>query len=139
MKFVFDTDVVVAAMRSPAGASAELLRLVRQGRIALAVSVPLVLEYESVLARKEHLEASGLGLEDAQAFVDVLVSLAEWVRIDYRWRPQTRDPSDEMVLEAAINGQVDAIVTFNRRDFGAAPNEFGLQCLLPRDALEMVQ
>jgi putative PIN family toxin of toxin-antitoxin system len=139
MKLVLDTDVVVAGLRSPSGASAELLRLARHGHIGLAVTVPLVLEYEAVVTRPEQLAASGLSLKDAQAVIDVLVSIAEWVRIDYRWRPQTRDPADEMVLEAAINARAHAIVTFNRRDFGAAPDKFAIGCWLPRETLEKLQ
>lgn len=139
MKLVLDTDVVVAGLRSPTGASAELLRLARHGHIGLAVTVPLVLEYEAVVTRPEHLEASGLTSKDVLAVIDVLVNVAEWVRIDYRWRPQTRDPADEMVLEAAINAKADAIVTFNRRDFGAAPDKFGIGCWLPGETLEKLK
>lgn len=139
MKLVLDTDVVVAALRSPGGASAELLRLARRGGIRIAVSVPLVLEYEAVTARPDHLAASGLSLSETQAVIDVLVSVAEWTGIDYRWRPQTRDPADEMVLEAAINAKADAIVTFNRRDFGSAPDKFGIGCWLPRETLEKLK
>ena len=85
MKFVLDTDVIVAGLRSPTGASAELLRLVHSGFITIVVTVPLILEYESVLTRPEHLAASGLVTSEAQAVIDVLVSVAEWSRIDYRW------------------------------------------------------
>lgn len=139
MKLVLDTDVVVAGLRSPSGASAELLRLARHGKFVPAVSVPLVLEYESVMTRPEHLAQSGLRDDDVQAVIDVLVSVAEWVRIDYRWRPQTRDPADEMVLETAINAGADAIVTFNRRDFGAAPARFAIGCWLPGETLEKLR
>ena len=139
MKLVLDTDVVVAGLRSPSGASAELLRLARPGEIAIAITVPLLLEYESVATREEHLAEAGLSAGEVQAVIDVLVSVAEWVRIDYRWRPQTRDPADEMVLEAAINARADAIVTFNRRDFGKAPGKFGLGCWLPGETLEKLR
>ena len=139
MKVVLDTDVVVAAIRSPNGASAELLRLAHSGAIGIVVSVPLVLEYEAVVLRSEHLLASGLSETDARAVIDSLVNCAEWTRIDYRWRPQTRDPADEMVLEAAINGSADAIVTFNRRDFGKAPAKFDIGCWLPRETLEKLR
>jgi putative PIN family toxin of toxin-antitoxin system len=139
MKFVLDIDVVVAGLRSPPGASAAILRLARRHRIELAISVPLVLEYEAVATRPEHLAASGLSEDEVQGVIDVLVGIAEWVRIDYRWRPQTRDPADEMVLEAAINAKADAIVTFNRRDFGTAPVKFGIGCWLPGETLEKLK
>ena len=133
---VLDTDVVVAAFRSPAGASAELLRMLRRGEIEIALSVALVLEYEAVLKRPEHLAAANATLTQAELFVDALVRLGQPVFVNYRWRPQTRDAGDEMVLEAAINAEADAIVTFNRRDFGSAPKRFGIECWLPRQALE---
>lgn len=47
--------------------------------------------------------------------------------------------TDVMVLEAAVNGGADMLVTFNRRDFGAAPAAFGVACLLPREALERIR
>lgn len=136
MKLVLDTDVIVAAIRSPTGASAEILRLARHGQVALAVSVPLVLEYEAVASRPETLAASGLTGAEVQMILDVVVSLSEWTAIHYTYRPMTRDPGDEMVLEAAINARADAVVTFNRRDFGDAPHRFGMGCWLPREVLE---
>ena len=139
MKLVLDSDVVVAAFRSPTGASAELLRLARRGEIEAAVSVALVLEYEAVLKRPEHVLAAGATLADAEKAVDLLVDFAQPTFVDYRWRPQTRDAGDEIVLEAAINAKADAIVTFNRRDFGTAPLRFGLGCWLPRQVLEKLR
>ena len=136
---MLDTDVAVAAFRSPTGASAELLRLAGQRKFALAVSAALLLEYEAVITRPEHLTAAIQTTGDAQVMIDAIADFADHVAIDYIWRPQTRDPSDEMVLEAAINGQADAIVTFNRRDFGDAPSWFGIGCWLPAEALEKVR
>jgi putative PIN family toxin of toxin-antitoxin system len=138
MKVVFDTDVVVAAFRSPTGASAVLIKLARHGQIQPVVSVPLVFEYEAKLTMEEHLNAAQLQATDAQKFIDVLIDVSEWTRIFYSWRPQTRDPADEMVLEAAINAKADAIVTFNLKDYGQAPQRFGILCLRPGEALEKV-
>ena len=135
MKLVLDTDVVIAGLRSPTGASAELLRMARHGRISLLISVPLFIEYETKCTEEEHLSAAGLTAADAQAFLDALAVFAQPVTIHYSWRPQLSDPADEMVLETAVNGQADALVTFNQRDFGKAPGQFGIELLLPSEAL----
>jgi putative PIN family toxin of toxin-antitoxin system len=138
MRVVLDTDVIVAAFRSPSGASAALLEAALDQRITLVASVALVLEYEAVCMRDEHLAAAGLRVDQAVVFLDAVAALVQPVESHFVWRPQLRDPSDEMVLEAAVNGQADTIVTFNLRDFGAAPGRFGLRLQLPRDALRRV-
>lgn len=122
-------------MRSPAGASAAIVRLARRGSVTLLVSVALALEYESVCSRPEHRLVAGLSEDEVNVFVDAIVALAEPVAMHFLWRPQLRDPCDEMVLEAAINGEADVLVTFNARDFGAAPGHFGVELLLPREAI----
>lgn len=138
MRLVLDTDAIVAALRSPAGASAALLRAARSGRVTLLASVPLALEYEAVCLRPEHGVAAGLGAEQVRLFVDGVLAMVEPVDIWFLWRPQLRDPGDELVLEAAVNGRAEAIVGFNGRDFGAAPARFGVACLTPADALRRV-
>jgi predicted nucleic acid-binding protein len=44
-----------------------------------------------------------------------------------------------MVLEAAVNGQADALVTFNTRDFAGVAERFGVAVLSPGDALRQLQ
>jgi len=139
VRFVLDTDVVVAAMRSPRGASAAILRAVRQGRATLLASVPLALEYEAVASRAEHRLAAGLTEREVKIFLTAVVAMAEPVTTHFLWRPQLRDPADEMVLEAAANGSADALVTFNVRDFGPAPAQFGISVLLPREAIGRIR
>lgn len=138
MRLVLDTDVIVAAMRSPAGASAALLQAAVQQRVQLLANVALFLEYEAVCSRTEHLQAAGLDEAQLRVFLDALAWLVEPIVSHFVWRPQLRDPNDEMVLEAAVNGQANAIVTFNARDFGDAPARFGLKTWLPRDAVRKV-
>ena len=136
MRLVLDTDVIVAAFRIPTGASAALIELTLDGRIELLVTVPLGLEYEAVLKREEHLVATGMTIDQMDRRVRSLIALCDPVYRAFRWRPQLRDPADEMVLEAAVNGSANVLVTFNQRDFGTAPAAFGIERLLPRDALE---
>ena len=136
---MLDTDVVVAGMRSPGGASAAILRAALQGRATLLVSVALALEYEAICCRVEHRLAAGLADFEVEVFLTAVIALAEPVTTHFLWRPQLRDPSDEMVLEAAVNGHADAVVTFNMRDFGTAPSRFGVELLLPREALARIR
>lgn len=96
----------------------------------MVVTAPVVFEYEAVLTRPEHLSAAGVSLEDAGRFVDAICAIAEWVTPTWLWRPQLRDPDDEMFLEAAVAGGAH-IVTFNVRDFVAA-ERFGVRVMTPR-------
>jgi predicted nucleic acid-binding protein len=122
-----DTNVVVAGLRSPTGASAELLRRARASSLAM--------EYQAVCSRDEHVRASRLTRQEIQSFIDAVISFSEPVDIWFLWRPQLRDPSDELVLEAAVNGRANAIVTFNQRDFEPAARLFGVELWTPRQAL----
>ncbi len=133
-----DTDTIVAAMRSPTGASAALLRAARAGRVTLPATAPLCLEYEDVCSRPEHVEAAKFGPADLTVFLDAVVDLVEPVNLWFLWRPQLRDPGDELVLEAAVNGRADAIATFNRRDFRPATDRFGIDVLLPAAAIRRI-
>jgi putative PIN family toxin of toxin-antitoxin system len=133
--YVLDTDVLVAAFRSDAGASRQVLETARARRFDLLLSVPLMLEYESVLTRPEHLAASGASGEDVSALLDELASVGKRVELMIRVRPMLSDPNDEMVLETAINGRADAIVTFNDRDFRAAAARFRCSVVRPVEVI----
>jgi putative PIN family toxin of toxin-antitoxin system len=139
MKVVLDTDVIVAGMRSPSGASAAILRKARQGKVTLLLSVPLAVEYEAVCSEAEHRLAAGLSEREVEIFLDAVIAMAEPVETHFLWRPQLRDPGDEMVLEAAVNGHADLLVTFNVRDFGTVPSRFGIEVMIPCDALERIR
>ena len=135
---VLDTDVLVAALRSDSGASRRVLEAALDGRFKLLLSVPLVLEYEAVLTRPEHLAACGADRTDVLAVLDALCLIADRVELLIRLRPMSDDPDDEMVLETAINGRADAIVTFNRRHFRTAAR-FRCSVLQPADALRQLE
>jgi putative PIN family toxin of toxin-antitoxin system len=139
VRVVVDTDVIAAAMRSPGGASAAILRAARHGSITLLVSVPLAMEYEATCSQAEHMLAAGLSERQIGIFLDAVLAMAEPIRTHYLWRPQLRDPGDEMVLEAAVNGRANILVTFNVRDFGAVPARFGIRVMVPREAIERIR
>lgn len=136
---MLDTAAMIAAIRSDAGASRRLLRaaLERRRGIVLLVSVPLLIEYEAVMTRIEHLRVARLSVTDVGMLLDAVAAVAEPVRLAFLWRPILADIDDDMVLEAAVNGRADAIVTFNRRDFGAAAEQFGIPVLSPGETVRL--
>jgi putative PIN family toxin of toxin-antitoxin system len=136
---VLDTSVLVAAIRGRTGASKAILYGALQSRFQFLISTPLVLEYEAVLMRREHLQASGLSVGEVDELLIMICAAGIQVRMRQSWRPILRDPNDEMVLGTAINGHADAIVTFNRADFAGIPWEFGIEVLAPREALMRIK
>jgi len=136
MNFVLDTNVLVAAVRSPGGASAELVSQVLQRKVKALCSVPLFMEYEAVLLRPEPLVAAGVQAHEVINFLDVLAGVVIRVEIQFLWRPQLRDPNDDLVLELAVNGQGQGgsvtIVTSNHKDFWPQASKFGVGVVTPR-------
>ena len=132
---VIDTNVLVAGLRSRRGASYRLLRLLGKGRFRSVVSVPLVLEYEGVCKRMSR--TLGLTHLDLDDVLDYICKVSEHRRIFYLWRPTLRDPGDEMVLEVAVEAEVDFIVTHNLRDFSGA-EKFSLRVVTPQEFLRHI-
>ncbi len=131
MRLVLDTSVLIAGFRSPSGASRKILRLLAQRRFQLVASSALYLEYEAVLARPEQITVHGVSPQNISRFLVDTAYFTDQVRVYFNYRPQLHDPNDEMVLEAAINGHADAIVTHNLTDFLPAANRFGIEVLTP--------
>lgn len=134
MRAVLDTDVIVAAFHSDQGASRQLLLAALDRRFVMLISVPLMLEYEAVLTRPEHLVAAGITAADANTVLDALAAVSQPVQLPFFCRPRLKDPGDEMVLETAVNGAADCLVTFNLKHLGEAALEFGLRAVKPGEA-----
>ncbi len=99
---------------------------------------PLFLEYEAVLKRPEQLGASLLSLTDVDWALDALARLIEPVEAHLSWRPQLPDPDDEMVLETAVNGRADALVTYNATHSRIAAARFGVRLARPVEIIREV-
>lgn len=127
-RVVVDTNILYAGLYSSAGASYQLLRLIRSGQVIPCLSVTLAMEYEAVLSAK--LLELDLTKEQLAGFLGYFVSCAERVKVFYLWRPGLRDPGDDMVLETAVAAQADFIVTHNIKDFAGA-DRFGIRVVTP--------
>jgi predicted nucleic acid-binding protein len=134
---VIDTNVLVAAARSNAGASFELLVLFAagDGRWQWNISTSLLLEYETVLKREEHRQ--GWSLASVDRFLDDLAARANRHAIFYLMRPYLADPDDDLILELALASGSSYIVTHNRADFRDA-ERFGMNVLTPGEFLRII-
>jgi putative PIN family toxin of toxin-antitoxin system len=135
-RIVLDTNVLVSAMRSRRGRSNKLVALIGSETFGLVISVPLVLEYEDAALRQ--IDALVYTPDEVREIIDFLCWAGEATPIYYLWRPFLPDPKDDLVLEAAVAGRCDTIVTFNQRDFKGV-DKFGLQIRTPRAFLEELE
>lgn len=126
LRVVLDTNVMVAGFASATGASRHLLLAVLDGEVKMLLSTPLLVEYEAVLTRPVVLAMAGVSAGDIAAVLDELAGLCVPVAFDFRWRPQARDPDDDLVLETAINGGAEVVASFNVSDMQVGARRFGI-------------
>lgn len=99
----------------------------------------MALEYEAVSMLAEHRLAANAGESDLRNLLDAIFGVVVPVEVHYQWRPQLSDAVDEMVLEAAVNGRANVIVTFNAAHYKVVPERFGIQLWKPAEALREVR
>lgn len=133
-QIVADTNVFVSALRSQFGASYKLFSLIDKDVYKLNMSVPLALEYEAVAKRM--IGEISLNEEEIDNILDFVISNSNRWEIYYLWRPQLKDPGDDMVLELAVTASCSYIITYNVNDFKGIEN-FGVQAITPKDFLKL--
>ena len=138
-RVLLDTSVLRAGFVSSAGASRQVLQAALMGEITIVASTALMLEYEDVLLRPETLQKAGIGARDALGFLDGLCAVCLPVVVRVRWRPQSPDSGDDLVIDAAVNGLADTIATFNLRDLRAPAARFGIAAEPPADILRRIR
>ena len=135
IRAVIDTNVLIAALRSSSGASYQILLAADRGDFQMALSVPLLVEYDDVSSRPE------MGITIPASAVDAIIRrlamLAHKQQIYFLWRPILPDPKDDMVLEVAIAAGATHIVTFNRKDLRLA-SQFGITVIPPADFIRLL-
>ncbi len=135
VRAVLDTNVIVAALRSSSGASHQILLAADRGEFELALSVPLLAEYEDVTGRP----GSGIPLprEAIDSILGRLAMVAHKQPIFYLWRPLVPDPKDDMVLEVAVASGATHLVTFNLKDLNRA-SDFGISVVRPSQFIQLL-
>ena len=132
-RIVVDTDVLVAALAGPGGDARRVFRGCLERLVQPVIGEALFLEYEAVFDRAPLWRRSLLTPDERRSLLEDLLSVCEWTEVYYTWRPNLRDEGDNHVIELAVAGSVDAIVTRNVRDYRSAELKFrGLRILTPR-------
>jgi len=134
-QIVIDTNVFVTALRSQYGASHKLISLIKSGKFQVNLSVPLVIEYEA--SAKKMIGEITLNEDEIDDILDFVISKANHWKIYYLWRPQLKDPNDDMVLELAVTANCEYIITYNLDDFKGA-EKFGVMPITPKEFLQMI-
>ena len=139
LRALLDTNILVAGFANRSGASFRLLNHALNKQFLFLATPALWLEYEAVLKRTEMLELHGYSIGEIDDILHGLAASVEPVTSHFLWRPQLRDPNDEMVLEAAVNGSAQYLVTVNTRDFAMASDQFGIKVCLPGHFLKILE
>jgi predicted nucleic acid-binding protein len=131
---VMDTNVLLAgACRNQGSPAYELLLAILHGRVPLMLTGAIALEYLDVLQRPRVLAVTSLTLKQSSDLVTDLIALSQEVQINFAWRPNLSDESDNKFVEAAIHAGA-TIITYNRRDFFAADLQpFGWSLMSPQE------
>lgn len=134
---VIDTNILVSALRSDMGASYALISKLPSQKFQFSISVPLYLEYQAVLTRKEHMTGASTR-EEILAFLRYFCKIAYRQKIFYLWRPWLRDQKDDMVLELAVASKCQYIITYNLKDFSNI-QKFGIEAITPKNFLSTIE
>ncbi|PTM43627.1 putative toxin-antitoxin system toxin component, PIN family [Bosea sp. 124] len=132
---VIDANVFVSGLRSQDGASRALLRAALVGEIEPLFGNALWLEYRDLLTRP--VWATGATPAEREQVLAALAKKGRWVTIYFGWRPNLPDEADNHLIELAVAGGAEAIITHNLRDVGRGELRFGrLRILTPAQFLE---
>lgn len=138
-RIVVDTNVFISAILSPAGENRDVLRACLLGKARPLMGAALFSEYEDLLGRAELMGKSPLSPKQRQTLFDAFLSMAEWVKVYYLWRPNLSDEADNHLIELAIAGSAEVIVTNNLADLQRGELRFpGLKIEHPRNFLKSI-
>lgn len=139
MRIVLDTSTLIAAVRSSVGASKAIVDLALAREFTLLMNYPIACEYRTVALRPSHVMASRFSPAQIERLIQDLEDIAEPVKNITTYRPLSPDPNDDLVLELAINGRADIIVTNDLKHLHQPASRFHIQVLNPGTALSTIR
>jgi putative PIN family toxin of toxin-antitoxin system len=132
MIITLDTNILYASLYSSSGASHQILRLILDEKLQVAISTPVYFEYYDVLTRAENLRKINLTINEVEDVLDLLALLAKKYSIYFLLRPNLSDEKDNMFVECAFASNSQYLITSNVRDFKRAELKgFSFQIITP--------
>ena len=137
-RIVVDTNVLIgAALSKGGGDNREVLRRCFLGLAQPVMGVALFCEYEALFGRSELMKQCPLPPKDQRALLESFLSVCEWVKVYYLWRPNLPDEGDNHLIELAVAGAADLIITNNIRDLKGGELLFpAIKILTPKQFLQ---
>ena len=132
---IIDTNVLLSGLKSQKGQSYKLLQKLLNDEFEIAISVPLILEYEAILKKK--LDRNIFSDQDIDSVINYLCKIGKQVKIFYLWRPFLKDPFDDHIIEVALSANCKYIITYNKKDF-IDVEQFGVKVLTPYDFIKVM-
>lgn len=117
MRVTLDTNAIIAGLYSRKGASFQLLRMAIGGELDYALTPLLALEYEGKVSEKIKRGLLRLTFDECQTVIRALIENAVLIERPYLLSPILKDASDDKVIECAVSGGCEVIITFNKRHF----------------------
>ncbi len=137
-KVVIDTNVLVGAVLSAGGGdNRNVMRACLNGQAKPVLGMALLSEYENLFLRSDLMQKSPLNAKERLTLLESFLSVCEWVKVFYLWRPNLPDEADNHLIELALAGGATAIVTRNVRDVSLGELRFpSLTIQTPRQFLK---
>jgi predicted nucleic acid-binding protein len=133
-----DTNVLIGAVLSKGGGdNREVLRQCFLGLAQPIMGIALFCEYEDLFGRAELMKQCPLPTKDQRALLESFLSVCDWVKVYYLWRPNLPDEGDNHLIELAVAGAAEAIITNNLRDLNGGELLFpGIKILTPKQFIQ---
>ncbi len=117
IKIVVDTSIFVSAIIGKKGPSRELIRRCLKKEYLPLMGNTLFCEYESLITRSNILEQCPLNPLEIRTLLASFLGVCQWINIYYLWRPNLKDEGDNHLIELALAGNAQFLVTNNLKDF----------------------
>lgn len=140
MKVILDTNVVVAAIQPGSQSSRRVLEWCFKAKLEPQLSNALLFEYEEVTRRRDVMRSCRFNREEAEEFIDAIISVSQWVEIYYGWRPNLPDENDNHLVELAVAAGARYIITHNTRDLIGGEMHFNqLDIVTPSELIDKLE